>query len=70
MAFKKFKLLFSGKVVQSNGGNDNSSFSVKIPNVYWEDIGGLREIKEELYDSIQLPLKFPELFDSGPMRSG
>lgn len=42
----------------------------KIPNVSWQDIGGLLDVKEELLDTIQLPLQHPELFASGLRRSG
>lgn len=42
----------------------------KIPNVSWQDIGGLMDVKEELLDTIQLPLQHPELFASGLRRSG
>lgn len=42
----------------------------KIPNVSWQDIGGLIDVKEELLDTIQLPLQHPELFASGLRRSG
>jgi peroxin-6 len=42
----------------------------KIPNVRWEDVGGLVEAKKEILDTIQLPLQHPELFASGMQRSG
>lgn len=35
-----------------------------IPEVKWSDVGGLENAKEDIYDTIQLPLKFPKLFDS------
>jgi transitional endoplasmic reticulum ATPase len=35
---------------------------VDIPNVSWEDIGGLEDIKEELKEAVELPLKDPERF--------
>jgi transitional endoplasmic reticulum ATPase len=35
---------------------------VEIPNVNWEDIGGLDEVKQELVESIEWPLKFAERF--------
>lgn len=41
-----------------------------IPEVKWEDIGGLQQIIDELLDTIQLPLKFPELIQNGLKRSG
>ena len=41
-----------------------------IPEVRWEDVGGLQNVISELLDTIQLPLKYPELVDSGLKRSG
>jgi len=35
-----------------------------IPEVKWSDVGGLENAKEDIYDTIQLPLKFPNLFNS------
>lgn len=35
-----------------------------IPEVKWSDVGGLENAKEDIYDTIQLPLKFPRLFNS------
>ena len=43
---------------------------LQIPNVSWEDVGGLRSVKREILDTIQLPLEHPELFASGLRRSG
>ena len=41
-----------------------------IPEVRWNDIGGLEHVISELLDTIQLPLKFPELVQNGLKRSG
>jgi transitional endoplasmic reticulum ATPase len=35
---------------------------IEVPNVKWEDIGGLAEVKEELQEAIEWPLKYPEIF--------
>ncbi len=35
---------------------------VEVPNVKWDDIGGLEKIKKELKETVEWPLKYPELF--------
>ena len=35
---------------------------VEIPNVHWSDVGGLVEVKEELMEAIEWPLKYRGLF--------
>jgi peroxin-6 len=35
-----------------------------IPNVRWNDIGGLAKAKKEILDTIELPLLHPDLFGS------
>lgn len=43
----------------------------KIPNVSWEDVGGLENVKDAVMETIQLPLERPELFAKGmKKRSG
>lgn len=43
----------------------------KIPNVSWDDVGGLASVKREILDTVELPLMKPELFASGlKKRSG
>ncbi|KAK7023801.1 peroxisomal biogenesis factor 6, partial [Favolaschia claudopus] len=43
----------------------------KIPNVSWDDVGGLATVKNDILDTIQLPLDHPELFADGlKKRSG
>ena len=43
----------------------------KIPNVTWDDVGGLSSVKSDILDTIQLPLERPELFADGlKKRSG
>ena len=37
---------------------------VEVPNVKWEDIGGLSSVKEELKEAVEWPLKYRELFDT------
>ncbi|MBU0470264.1 MAG: CDC48 family AAA ATPase [Nanoarchaeota archaeon] len=35
---------------------------VETPDVYWEDIGGLEDVKEKLKEAVEWPLKRPEVF--------
>ncbi|KAG4439588.1 peroxisomal assembly protein [Cadophora sp. M221] len=43
----------------------------KIPNVSWDDVGGLTNVKDAVMETIQLPLERPELFAKGmKKRSG
>ena len=37
---------------------------VQVPNVKWDDIGGLENVKEELRMAVEWPLKYPELFEA------
>ncbi len=35
---------------------------VEVPDVKWEDVGGLENIKEELKEAVEWPLKYPDVF--------
>ena len=37
---------------------------VEVPDVRWEDIGGLEDAKQELREAVEWPLKYPEAFDN------
>ena len=36
---------------------------VEVPNVTWDDIGGLEGVKRELQEVVQYPVEFPEKFE-------
>ncbi len=36
---------------------------VEIPEVKWEEVGGLDDIKQKLKESVEWPLKYPQLFE-------
>ncbi|XP_059191395.1 peroxisomal ATPase PEX6 [Centropristis striata] len=42
----------------------------KIPDVRWEDVGGLQQVKKDILDTVQLPLQRPELLSLGLNRTG
>lgn len=48
------------KEVKSSGLRE---IYVKIPDVHWEDIGGLEKHKQRVKEMIQWPLKYPKLFE-------
>jgi len=35
---------------------------IEVPTVHWEDIGGLEEVKQDLKEAVEWPLKNPEIF--------
>ncbi|WP_297501563.1 AAA family ATPase, partial [Thermococcus sp.] len=35
---------------------------IEVPNVHWDDIGGLEDVKQELREAVEWPLKYPEAF--------
>jgi transitional endoplasmic reticulum ATPase len=36
--------------------------AVEVPAVHWDEVGGLEEVKEELKEAVEWPLKTPEVF--------
>ncbi|MHA1519991.1 MAG: CDC48 family AAA ATPase [Promethearchaeota archaeon] len=42
---------------------------IEIPNVNWEDVGGLESVKQELKESIEWPLKYPHLYKKAGIRA-
>ena len=41
---------------------------IDIPNINWEDVGGLEDIKSELREAVEWPLKYPKLFEKAGIR--
>ena len=41
---------------------------IQRPNVTWDQIGGLNEVKEELAEAIEWPLKYADLFDQADVK--
>ncbi len=35
---------------------------VEVPRVTWEDVGGLEDVKQEVIEAVEWPLKYPEKF--------
>ncbi len=41
---------------------------VEIPNIFWDEVGGLEDIKNELKEAVEWPLKYPKLFEKAGVR--
>ncbi len=41
---------------------------VEIPNVRWEEVGGLKEVKERLVEAVEWPIKYGHLFKQAGIR--
>jgi peroxin-6 len=62
---------FDQALSEVRGNFSDSIGAPKIPNVGWDDVGGLGDVKNDILDTIQLPLEHPELFAKGmKKRSG
>jgi transitional endoplasmic reticulum ATPase len=42
---------------------------VEVPDITWEDVGGLEDTKERLRETIQWPLEYPEVFKQMDMQA-
>ena len=36
---------------------------IEVPEVHWDDIGGLGDVKQQLREAVEWPLKYPEVFN-------
>ncbi|GAA5990325.1 hypothetical protein JCM10908_007319 [Rhodotorula pacifica] len=62
---------FNAALDKARSAYSESIGAPKIPNVTWDDVGGLANVKSDILDTIQLPLEHPELFADGlKKRSG
>ncbi|XP_021837642.2 peroxisomal ATPase PEX6 isoform X3 [Spinacia oleracea] len=50
---------------RSKRRNASALGAPKVPNVKWEDVGGLEDVKKTILDTVQLPLLHKDLFSSG-----
>ncbi|RWS25511.1 glycerol kinase 3-like protein, partial [Leptotrombidium deliense] len=41
-----------------------------VPNVEWDDVGGLEDVRKEILETVRLPLVYKQLSDCGLRRSG
>ena len=42
---------------------------VQIPDIKWDDVGGLNDVKQELQEAVEWPLKYPDHFSRLGVRS-
>jgi hypothetical protein len=62
---------FEVALLKARASYSESIGAPKIPDVSWDDVGGLAHVKSDILDTIQLPLDHPELFADGlKKRSG
>ena len=37
--------------------------TIEVPNVKWEEVGNLEDVKKELIETVELPVNNPEVFE-------
>ncbi len=75
---KKFQKKFLKKIVVTNDDFKSAlkeiqpsalrEVLVQVPNVKWDDVGGLDDVKQELKEAVEWPLKHPEKFEKFGVR--
>ncbi|KAK1283540.1 Peroxisome biogenesis protein 6 [Acorus calamus] len=56
---------FSVALERSKKRSASALGTPKVPNVKWEDVGGLEDVKKSILDTVQLPLLHKDLFSCG-----
>ncbi|EOA37395.1 hypothetical protein CARUB_v10011267mg [Capsella rubella] len=56
---------FAKALDRSKKRNASALGAPKVPNVKWDDVGGLEDVKTSILDTVQLPLLHKDLFSSG-----
>ncbi|RID40084.1 hypothetical protein BRARA_J00151 [Brassica rapa] len=56
---------FTKALDRSKKRNESALGAPKVPNVKWDDVGGLEDVKTSILDTVQLPLLHKDLFSSG-----
>ena len=39
---------------------------VEVPDITWKQVGGLEDVKQELKEAVEWPIKFPDVFETAP----
>jgi len=70
ISIPEWKELFLKTVDEVRSVKSGTLTNVKVQKVTWKDVGGLENVKKDIFDTIELPMKFPTLFRKNMRRSG
>merc|ERR1719181_1603260 len=59
MAVQQFHFTDAMKLISPSSIRETT---VQVPNVKWEDIGGLEATKKDLIEMVQYPIEYPEIY--------
>lgn len=59
MAVQQFHFTDAMKIITPSSIRETA---VQVPNVKWEDIGGLEQTKKDLIEMVQYPIEYPEIY--------